>query len=164
MIEWYTKALAHGEGEIRDVYFKNATTIVKRLLSSPSLTRDIDTYAEVLATAGEISEGYELLKACREEDLGDPIAYYRSAWECHGAWMNTRLDASHRASRILIGKKQSDEAWNLSRQAVDLIPFMCPSHMGANDKKESIVFVHNFGIYACVAGLELGKTCEALES
>ena len=67
--------------------------------------------------------------------------------------MNTRLDTNHRASCILIRKKQSDEARNLSRQAVDLIPFMCPSHLGANDKKESIVFVHNISIDACVAGL-----------
>ena len=162
--EWYQKAMIHAKEEkLRDAYLKNATNIVKRLLSNPSSTRSIATHARVLVIVGQVSQVYLLLNGYAEEGLGDPIAHYRAAWECHGASMNTRLEANHMAFLSLIANNQYGEAWKLSRQAVDLIPFICPSHLGPDDKKESILWVHGISRDACVAGLELGKTNEALE-
>jgi hypothetical protein len=69
-----------------------------------------------------------------QENMDFAIAYYLTCWECLPATPICKINAAQSAANLLSNAGNVIEAWNLLREAVDLIPIACPRELRCEDQ------------------------------
>jgi hypothetical protein len=92
------------------------------------------------------------------------IAYYLACWECLTAILICRINVARSVANLLSNVGNVFEAWNLLREAVDLIPIAYPRELRGEDQQFITSQLSDLSNEACSTALAAGlPVLDALE-
>lgn len=98
------------------------------------------------------------------EDLEEAIRETRQAWECRNAVPFHRIKASFLALRLLQNRGDFEEAYELSKETIDLLPYVHNRSLDHQDQQYVVSHFSGLAATACSLALQSEKTTEeALE-
>jgi len=88
----------------------------------------------------------------------------RQAWECRNAVLFTRIRASFLARRLLQNRGHFEEAYELSKETINLLPYVHNRSLDHQDQQYVVSQFSGLAAVACSLALQSGKSAEeALE-
>jgi tetratricopeptide (TPR) repeat protein len=140
----------------------SATESLKKALDAIPEEGDSTEHLVFFAGGHIFSEWYTCNTS--QENMDFAIAYYLACWECSTATPIYRINAARSAANLLSNAGNVLEAWNLLREAVDLIPIACPRGLRGEDQQFITSQLSGLSNEACSAALAAGlPVLDALE-
>ena len=121
-----------------------------------------DLAARLNSLGNRLSHRYECTG--KIEDLEEAIRMARQAWECRNAVPFVRIRASFLALRLLEDRGDFEEAYELSKETIHLLPYVHNRSLDHQDQQYVVSHFSGLAAAACSLALQSEKTAEeALE-